>query len=134
LHQLLLLRHIPECLHLGTDRHQLILGLLPVAAGDEILHLIQFGARSECHLVIADLSRGAEEHRAQPIEGIAGAGARHHGTESTDTHHGSGRGTDHAQSTPAARGGRRPDVPNLPVDAARLLRQSGIQRGDRVGF
>ena len=69
----MLLLLITDAGHLGADRDQLGLGLLPVAGGDEVLHLVQFGSGGQRHLVVTHLFGHTEQHRAQSVEGLAGA-------------------------------------------------------------
>jgi hypothetical protein len=125
------LRTVLDGRHLSTHRYQLVLGLCPIALGDEVLHLVQFGACRKGNLIVAHLLRRPEEHRAQAVEGIAGAGTGHHRTEAANAQH-SGRGrTDNTEPTTGARGC---GSPLLPRRTDRIPGQAGVQRGDRVGF
>jgi hypothetical protein len=63
----LLLLLVADRRHLRAHRNQLVLGLFPVAAGDQILHLVQFGTGSQCDLVVTDLLRRTEKHCAQTV-------------------------------------------------------------------
>lgn len=100
--QFLLLLLVAYRRNLVADGDQLVLRLLPVAAGNHLLNLIQLDLRRQRHLIVADLFRRTEQHRPQPVQGIARPGTGDDSAEPTQTQHGCCRGSDNAQmaSTP----------------------------------
>jgi hypothetical protein len=114
--QILLLLLVADAGDLGADLDQLVLGLLPVAAGDEVLHLVQLGPGGQPHLIVTHLFGRAEQHGAHAVQAVARAGPGHDGTESTDTQHSSRRRSDHAQTTRTPpRCGDGVGVPTVPT-------------------
>ena len=69
---------------LGAHRDELILGLLPIALGDQGLHLAEFGLGGQPDLVVTDLLLPAEQHGADPVECVTRAGPGDHGAEPAD--------------------------------------------------
>jgi hypothetical protein len=115
---------------LGAHRDQLGLSLLPVALRDQLLDLHEFAACGQRDLIVADLTRGAEQHRPQAVQRIARPRAVHDRPESTDAQHRGGRRPHHAQTT-AVPARVRASVPGF---AGRLLGQTGVECRYRLRF
>ena len=92
----------------GRERLQLVLGGVPLALVDQLLHLGQL-LRGERHLIGARLLLLAEQRRAQPIQRIAGTGAVDDGTETAKAQQRSGdrAGHGHRHPCPPARAEQR---------------------------
>lgn len=115
--------------HLVADRDQLLLGLLPVTAGDHLLDLLHLGAGGQGDLIVAHLLGRSEQHRAQTVKGVTRTGAGHDCAEPADGEHGCRRSADHTEPTPVARSGGDRSGRQFP-GAGPLLRQAGVQGGD----
>lgn len=83
--QFLLLLLVTDRRNLVADGDQLVLRLLPIALCNQLLNLIELSLCRQRHLVVADLLRRAEQHRPEPIEGIARPGTGDNSTEPAQT-------------------------------------------------
>ncbi len=78
------------------ERLQLVLGSIPLALVDQLLHLGELLA-GEHHRVFTGLLLFAEQHRAQTVEGVARSGACDHCAEPAEAEHGGGNGPHHGE-------------------------------------
>lgn len=88
-----------DALHGRAHLDELVLGLLPLALVDQLLHLLKL-RRGEGDLVVAHLFLLAEDGGPHPVERITGTRAVHRGAEPTDAQHRRSYGPDDGQ--PAA--------------------------------
>jgi hypothetical protein len=130
------------------QRLQLLLGSIPLALVDQLLHLGELLA-GQHHGVFAGLLLFTEQHGAQPVEGVAGPGARDHRTEPTEAEHCGGDGpNDGERQAPAVprcrsavqrddgvawcQGGPQRRVANLVAPAGEQAGEFGLARVGRV--
>jgi hypothetical protein len=132
---LLLLLLVTDRGDLRAHRDQFLLGLLPVALGDQLLHLLHLGARGQRHLIVANLLGRAEEHGAQSVERVTGTGAGDDGAEAADAQRRRRDRAHHTESAAAAPRGAGVDLPHIGIhragadESAWLLGQAGVERG-----
>ena len=94
--QLLLLLRGVHALDRRAQRHELVLGLLPLALIDQLPHLHHLGLRGQHHLVVARGLR-TEERRPHSVQGVTRAGSVHRRPESADAQHRGGSRCDEGQ-------------------------------------
>lgn len=122
LDELLLLLDLVDALHGRAHLDELVLGLLPLALVDELLHLLQL-RRGQGDLVVAHLFLLAEDGRPHSVERVARTCAVDGGAEPANAQHRRGHGPDDGE--PAAR------AAILGHPAAQRL--GGITQRDRRG-
>ena len=97
--QFLFLLNVIDSRDGGRERLQLVLGGVPLALVDQLLHLGQL-LRGERHLIGARLLLLAEQCRTQPVQRITGTGAVHDGTETAEAQQRSGDRAEHGHRHP----------------------------------